>query len=418
MTQTFKVRHYKGVQHIELSPRGRLVVIAGGNGAGKSSFIDAITELFDPRGAKLTPKPIHEGADEARAEYVDDDLDLRITRVWKKNGGAGTLTVKALDGAQYSKPAEVVAKLTGGAIFDPVTWLSKEEKKQREELLAKVDLPFDLDELARQKKGAEDRRLEAGRELKRLQGALASMPAPASEVPDEEVSAQDILDRIAEAQDAQRHREEVQRRAVAAAGRVTALIEEIERLQAELVKAQASQRAADDAVAELPTVGHDIQGLRDQLAQVDEINRAVRVKQDRARIIAEHAEHQAAHDAAQADLDKIEHRKREGLAAAHFPVDGLSVDETGVTFNGVPFSQVNSAHRMRAAFGIATAGDPKLRLVIVRNGDLLDADSLQALANMAENRGYTVLVERDRDESRDIGFTITDGVLAEEGADR
>jgi hypothetical protein len=37
---------------------------------------------------------------------------------------------------------------------------------------------------------------------------------------------------------------------------------------------------------------------------------------------------------------------------------------------------------------------------------------------MAENRGYTVLVERDRDESRDIGFTITDGVLAEEGADR
>lgn len=141
MAQTFTVQDYKGVKEITLSPTGRLVVIAGSNGAGKSSFIDAIAELFDPKGTKLTPNPIREGADEARAEYVDDELGLRITRVWKRNGTAGTLSVEALDGARYQKPAEVVAGLLGGAIFDPVAFLNLDEKKQREALLAKVTLP-------------------------------------------------------------------------------------------------------------------------------------------------------------------------------------------------------------------------------------------------------------------------------------
>jgi len=50
--------------------------------------------------------------------------------------------------------------------------------------------------------------------------------------------------------------------------------------------------------------------------------------------------------------------------------------------------------------------------VIVKDGDLLDAGSLDFIRAIADQRGYTVLVERDRDESREIGFTIQDGALA------
>lgn len=89
------------------------------------------------------------------------------------------------------------------------------------------------------------------------------------------------------------------------------------------------------------------------------------------------------------------------------------MDESGVTFEGIPFVQTNTATRRKVAFAIATAGAPKLRLVIVRDGDLLDAESLDAIRVLAEERGYTVLCERDRDESRAIGFTIRDGELAE-----
>jgi ABC-type dipeptide/oligopeptide/nickel transport system ATPase component len=412
MSKTFSVQNFKGVREIELSPTGSLIVVAGANGAGKSSFIDAFVELFDPKGTRLTPKPIREGEDEARAEYTDTDLGVRIVRTWKKND-AGRLEVFALDGAKYSKPADVVASLTGGLIFDPVAFLNLDEKRQRDALLAKVDLPFDVDAIAREKAAAEERRLVAGREVKRLQGALSLMSKV--DAPDEEVSAAAVLAEIEAAQGLARDRERVQRELGMASGDVLALTMRIAKLTEELDEAShrvESLTAQQDA---LPAPV-DLDPLRVKLAAVDETNAAVRANRDYASTAADLKHAEASHTAAENDLASIEKRKRDGLAAATFPVDGLSVDESGVTFDGVPFTQVNSAMRRRVAFAIATAGDPKLRLVIVKDGDLLDADSLAAIRDLADERGYTVLVERDRDESRRIGFTIQDGALAEEVA--
>ncbi|WDH77875.1 ATP-binding protein [Microbacterium esteraromaticum] len=414
--QTFSVSDYKGVRNIELSPNGRLVVIAGGNGAGKSSFIDAIAELFDPKGTKLTPKPIREGAAEASAEYVDRDLSLRIRRVWKKDGTPGTLTVEALDGAKYSKPSDMVADLLGGAIFDPVAFLNLDEKKQREALLEKVDLPFDLDAIGRQKAAAEQRRLEAGREVKRLRGALSSMANPL-DAPDAEISSAEVLAELEDAQAQNRTRDAISARYDARAARYDELTRQIEALTAEREIVGQEQEAARDALVALPpTIG--LEPIQQKLRDLDEVNRLARARMEYAKVAAEHADAEAAQGAAQRDLDKIDATKREGLAQAVFPIGGLSVDDTGVTFNGVPFSQVNSAMRRRIAFAIATAGEPKLKLVIVKDGDLLDSDSLQAIADLADDRGYTVLVERDRDESRRIGFTVRDGQLADSAGDQ
>lgn len=408
--QTFSVTDFKGVREITLSPAGRMVVVAGANGAGKSSFIDGIAELFDPKGSKLTPVPIRDGADEARAEYVDEDLQLRISRVWKKNGTAGTLSVQALDGAKYSKPSEVVSELLGGAIFDPVAFLNLDEKKQRDALLEKVDLPFDLDALAREKAGAEERRLIAGREVKRLEGALSSVPKPAPDAPAEEVSAQDILAEIDEAQRILAERSQVAAEYDQHAARYDELGDRIAQLQKEREDVGRAQGRALERLNCLPEAV-DTAPLRDELATLDEANQAARVARHWFQISGELQSADAERASAEADLHRIARQKADGLAAATFPIDGLSVDDDGVTFRGVPFSQVNSAMRRRIAFAIATAGDPKLRLVIVKDGDLLDAESLAAISDLAEERGYTVLVERDRDESREIGFTVRDGSL-------
>lgn len=412
MTKHFSVTDYKGVHQIDLSPSGSLVVIAGGNGAGKSSFIDAITELFDPKGSKLTPKPIREGADEARAEYTDEDLQLRISRVWKRNGTAGTLQVEALDGAKYSRPSDVVASLLGGAIFDPVAFLNLDERRQRDALLAKVDLPFDLDTLSREKAGAEQRRLEAGRDVKRLEGALASLPQPAEDAPSEEVASAEILAELDAAQDAARNLDLARREYDALAARYDSIEQQIAELQRSLAAVGDEQEAALGRLNTLPAPV-DLEPIQERLRNLDAVNQAVRDRKAYERTAADLAAAQHLHEGAQIALDVIDRTKRDGLAKAAFPIDGLSVDEDGVTFNGVPFGQVNSAMRRRVAFAIATSGDPKLKLVIVKDGDLLDTDSLAAIREVADERGYTVLVERDRDESRSIGFTVRDGALAD-----
>jgi hypothetical protein len=413
MSQTFSVENFKGVQEITLSPTGTLVVIAGSNGAGKSSFIDAFVELFDPKGTRLTPKPIRDGETEARAEFTDTDLGVRIVRTWRKDD-AGKLEVFALDGAKYSKPAEVVAELTGGLIFDPVSFLNLDEKRQRDALLAKVDLPFDLDALEREKAGVEERRRDAGREANRLQGALSSMTNPL-DAPDEEVSGTALLGEIQNAQDLERRRADLRTWIEGGRAAAESIRRKIAELQLDLANWEATEAARIEELDGLPQPA-DITALQAKLAAVDQTNAAVRTKREYARVEDEYAAAATAQARAQDDLDAIEDRKAEGLAAATFPVDGLSVDESGVLFDGIPFKQVNTAAQRKVAFAIATAGTPKLRLVIVKDGDLLDADSLAAIRELAEDRGYTVLVERDRDESRRIGFTIVDGALAEGGA--
>lgn len=420
MSQTFSVTNFKGVREITLSPTGALVVVAGANGAGKSSFIDAFVELFDPRGTRLTPKPIHAGEDEARAEFTDTDLGIRVVRTWRKND-AGKLEVFATDGAKYGKPAEMVAELTGGLIFDPVAFLNLSERDQRDALLAKVDLPFDVDALAREKAGAEQRRLEAGREVKRLQGALSSMPNHV-DVPDEEISAQVIIDEIQDAQEFERQGEQLRRSLTEATALILTREQRVEDLEKQLERARAALKEADDDRARIAddlkrwedTPGRaNIDALRARLSVADEINAKVRAKRERQKVAEQLEAAQYAWESYDTQLESIDAVKREGLAAAVFPVDGLSVTDDGVTFEGIPFSQVNSAARRKVAFAIATAGEPKLRLVIIRDGDLLDSDSLAAIRELAEQRGYTVLVERDRDQSRQIGFTIRDGVLAD-----
>ncbi|MCI2958195.1 hypothetical protein MN032_10850 [Agromyces atrinae] len=418
MSKTFSVTNYKGVRGtIELSPEGSLVVIAGPNGAGKSSFIDGIAELFDAKGIKLIPKPIHDGEDEARAEFIDTELDLRIVRTWKKND-AGKLEVFALDGAKYGKPAEVVATLTGGLIFDPIAFLNMDEKKQRDELLKKVELSIDLDAVAREKAGAESRRVDAGRETKRLEGAIASIPKPVAELPETELSAADILHQIEEVR--------AYNSLIVKTGESLADAEQtVERAEARVVELRelldAAERYAIDARetvvdvrAKFEKLGgeHDVESLMTDLSTIEETNAAIRSAQSRREHEAELTAAMQKHAAAQQQMDEIDQRKRAALAEAVFPVAGLSVDDDGITYEGIPFVQVNAAARRAVAFGIATAGDPSLRLVIIKDGDLLDATSLAMIQQLAEQRGYTVLVERDRDESRQIGFTIEDGALA------
>jgi len=420
MTQqitTLTVRGYKGIPgEITLNPEGKsLIVLAGANGAGKSSFIDAIAEIFDPKGTRLTSRPINDRATEAEAEVVT--TEARIVRKWKDNG-PGTLAAYALDGAKYPSGKDFILKATGGALFDPQEFVNLDEKKQRDQLLARVELPFDLDEITAKRKGFFDARTDVGRDVTRLEGQLAGFPPADPSIPSEEVSAAAIL---AEHEEARQHNAALDKQMDALAGidtecenaeaKVARLTEELDVAKTYLQSAKAQREEMYAAFRSGPE-RVDTDAITARLASVEETNAKVRQQAQRAKVAAELAEKKAEQDALTAKLADIDKTKADGLAAAKFPVDGLSVDESGITFNGVPFKQVNTAKKTAIAFDLATLPQPDLRLIVVKDGDSLDADTLAEIERIASERGYIALVERDRDESRQIGFTIVDGEVA------
>ena len=73
-----------------------------------------------------------------------------------------------------------------------------------------------------------------------------------------------------------------------------------------------------------------------------------------------------------------------------------------------PFDQASDAERLRASCAIAMRGDAKLRVLRVRDGSLLDEDSLRLLSEMAEAEDWQCWVERV-DTSGKVGIVIEDG---------
>jgi hypothetical protein len=379
---------------IELVPAGALQLIAGPNGSGKSSLIHAMEEVFDPKGVRFIPKPIHDGATEARVEI--ETTVAKLVRVWKKDG-PGELSAYALDGAKYPSGKEFVVDATGGALFDPDDFVKLDEKKQRDQLLARVDLPFDLDEIDAKRKGFFDARTDVTRDMKALTAQLAGSANADATVPDAEVSAAAIL---AEHEWARAHTASVDQLVQAAAGAedervraeatVARLTDELDAARTYLVRAQDSEVEVYAKVKAAVLV--DTDEITERLSSVEATNAKVRAQAARRTIAAK--------------IDAIDAQKTAGLKAAKFPVDGLGIDDVGIVYNGIPFKQVNSAVQDTIAFDLATSGTPDLRVVVMKSGDRLDSARLDGIRKIAEARNYLVFMERDRDESRQIGFTI------------
>jgi len=107
--------------------------------------------------------------------------------------------------------------------------------------------------------------------------------------------------------------------------------------------------------------------------------------------------------------DKV---KADAIARAKLPVDGLGFGDGAVTYNGIPLEQSSSAEQLRVSLSIAMAANPKLRVIRIQDGSLLDDDSLTAIAKAAEENDYQVWIERV-DTSGKIGIVIEDGMIKE-----
>jgi ABC-type cobalamin/Fe3+-siderophores transport system ATPase subunit len=419
--KSLRVTNYKGVKEIIIHPEDRsLVVIAGGNGAGKTSFVGGIIQAFDPDTIAETPKPIREGELTAEVEVITSEA--RLLKKWRfdKHGKVvtGSLDAFALDGAKYPSGRDFVLKATGGAIFDPKEFVNRDEKEQRRQLLALVDLPFDLAALDAERKAAFDGRTDATRELKRVTAVLSALPKPAPDAPAEEVSSSVIL---ADAETARTNNAKVQQlrqAAIDAEQAKKAAAAEVVRLSDALDAARTLGFRAEEVRVETLAAARagrmvDLEAITARLATVEETNAEVRKLKAWTEAAEATAKALALETNLTAKIAGFDRTKREGLAAAVFPDPLLSIDDDGITYDGIPFRQANTAKKTITAMRLLTTAQPDLRFMVVTDGDSLDDDTLAEMETLANERGYLVLTERDRNYERQVSaHVVVDGEVS------
>jgi len=392
----------KRLRAVEITPDGNVVTITGRNAQGKTSVLDAIwLALGGGAAGRETVRPIRDGED--KASVTLDLGDLVVVRTW--TGDKTALTVKSADGAKYGSPQGVLDALVGRLSFDPLEFTRLSARDQVAALLDLVDLDVDLDDLAHRRQAAYDTRAEIGRQGK----AIGDIPAEIDGTPDTEVSASELIAQIRAAQHkSESHAADIHLVEVEAA--------EVQRIEGQIAAAQKELAAAQKELAtsrkavSMHTPVPNVATLETDLATVEETNRAVRhnaqVKQAKARKAALLSDYQEQTDA----IDAIDKAKAAALAGAKFPVDGLGFDDDGVTFEGIPFSQASSAEQIRVSLAMAMSLNPKLRVIRILDGSLLDADNLALIGEMATAQDYQVWIERVSDTSA-TAVVIEDGAV-------
>ncbi len=410
---------------VELSlPPGQTVFAIGGkNGAGKSSILNAIVLALG--GADCTPEePIHGTAEEGKVVLTFEDIVVKVKLVRTDKGFNRYLVVESKDGTKkYGSPQELLNKITGKLAFDPITFMNLKPADQKAALQKLLGLDFTL--LDAKRKAAYENRTVENRLLDSANGQLTGRVIHHG-VPAEPVSAESITTRLHAAQAHTQAWSDLKSRADKALADVQAqstFINDINRQIGELMARRSTFEAAvdklkpvwiklDKELEDYPKLPEDSNTLIHQLNELQATNAKVEHNRGTAVLKAKRDEHVAKVKALTGVIEDVDAEKEKLLKAAEFPLEGLSFTDSGVSFNGKPLSQASDAERIAVSTAMGLSLNPTLKLLLIRNGSLLDNDLLQVVSDMAAQAGAQVLIERVGD-GQECSVIIADGTVKE-----
>jgi hypothetical protein len=455
---SLEATNIKRLRAVHITPEGDVVDIGGANNQGKSSVLDSIMYALGGKDA-IPAEPIRNG--ETDASIVLDLGDVIVTRLFTRESystcrkcgqdshetrsGEGpadhnwdpivsytetnsTLTVKSRDGARYPSPQAMLDKLLGDLTFDPREFAFQKPKDQLATLESITKL--DTKPIDRQRADAVARRSALKKQVDAATVRLNDMPAMEAGVPVEELSLDALNAEMTEVERLQKVATDVQASAREAkstfdhhVSRVTAaeaIVENLKRqlaeAEAELVtrrgdsaKAQLDEKAkrdvAEAAVAAVPasTV------IREKLAELVATNAKVRANAKRRGQMETIADLEKQVATESGNISALDEHKRDLIAAVKFPVEGLGFGEEGVLLNGLPFEQASTSEQLTVSVAIGIALNPKLRVLLVRNGESLDSKSMKTLAELAAKHDAQLWVERMTEAKDGATVMIEDG---------
>lgn len=425
---SLQAENFKKLHAIEITPDGNFVQITGRNGQGKTSTLDAIWVAL--AGTGVSPKePIRKGAESAKIRL--DLGEIVVTRHFKageKNTYTTSLTVESAEGARYPSPQKMLDSLLGALSFDPLAFSRMDAKAQFNELRKFVP-DVDFDAIDRANLGDYQKRTEVNRRHKETKAAAEQIKV-SEKAPVELINESALVDSLREAGE---HNADIERRKAgretmqsqidngeAAIGQLRAQIAEwvdlIEDAEERIKNSFIALDAKKEKLAGAPPLP-DVIDTAAVAARLNEArtNNATHAKwstdsKRRAELLGTATK--LADESAvltKAMEDRLADKQAK-IAAAKLPIDGISFGDGTVLLNDLPFDQASDAEKLRTSVAISMAANPKLPVVLIRDGSLLDEDGLRLVAEMADTRNCQVWIERVA-SSGSVGIVLENGYV-------
>lgn len=405
-----QAENIKRIKAVRIVPKGNTVVVSGKNDQGKSSTLDSIDYAF--RGEKaICDEPLRQGEKRGVVRLkLSQELSGICTIERRFTPGGTVLEVKNAEGVPQKTPQALLDSIISKVTFDPLSFIRMKAPEQLELLRKLVGLDFT--QINAERKRAFDERTVRNRELESAKAKMAGYPFNPN-LPQEPVSVVDLAKKLSDLQthnegNVQKRRAFEKRQAdcrslVADEKILAGEVEDLEKRLAQKREQLLAKRL------ERETAENDVKRMESEvsaLANFDETQvraEIVRVQETNAQIEANRRHIEARNEVVRIEgeikaltqaIQEFDAEKAAQIEFAEFPMPNLSFDEErGVLLNNVPFAQGSQARQLQAAVSIGLALNPQIRVILIRDGSLLDEDSMKLVSEMVAKANAQLWIE-------------------------
>lgn len=379
------IENVKRVKAVQFEPSADgLTIIGGRNGQGKTSVLDAIAWALGGNNYKPTV-PERDGA------LVPPNLHIELSNglVVERKGKNGTLKVTDPEGNKSGQ--QLLNEFVSTLALDLPKFINGSDKDKADSLLKILGIGDVLAQLDTKENQLYAQRTEVGRIADRKKKAADEMPMYPN-VPKEPVSAtelikeqQEILARNGEnerkRQDAARY-EQILANAQIAFDEAKAALQKAE--QDCLTARKSAEDLHDESTAE----------LEKNLAEIEALNIKIRANSTKEAAEVEANNLQQEYDGLTGQIESVREERNKLLDSAELPLQGLSVKDGKLIYNGLPWDGMSGSDQLKVATAIVRKLNPQCGFVLMDKLEQMDLETLQEFGAWLKQEGLQVIATR------------------------
>jgi predicted ATP-dependent endonuclease of OLD family len=432
-----EITNFKNISHKKVDFEGKSIVVIGRNEAGKSSLLQAI---MSPVNSKVIPeKPIKKGEEKASIELEiggvlnDEKVKYNIAMYFSQEHQKGKLILSTPDEVDKKVSSKAISELLGHIGFDIMDFIRLGQTRDgkvsvpgvREQIeilknLMPIEAVKELFKLDKEKQEVYDSRADVNKDIKHQKSMLDGNEYSQEDIEkySKKIDVEPLKSKMMSiSEDIEKH--------TGVSSRLDANKHKSISLEAEIATLQ---NKLDQAKKEKADVDIKVKSAEEWLSKnkkpdITELSKELQEANEHNEICDEVSKLEDAHKKLRSTekkskemtsrLKEIEAEKKDVFSKNPLPVKDLSFDDDTITYKGLPLNdkQINTASLIGIGCRIGMAMNPKLRLMVIKDGSLLDKKILKHILTICDKEGYQLLIEMVDQDGGDLSVEFTEDFI-------
>lgn len=382
---TLELENVKRVKAVTLEPSGTgLTVIGGRNNQGKTSVLDAITWCLG--GERYKPsEPRREGSMVPPAMKITMNNGLIVERKGKNS------ELKVIDPSGNKAGQTLLNSFIETLALDLPKFMEATGKEKAKTLLEIIGVGEQLYQLDEKEKELYNKRLYVGQVADQKQKAVDEMEI-FPDAPKELISVSELIQQqqaiLAQNGENQRKRAMVEE----LTNKLSEVNRELERLIEIKAALEADLKTANTSATDLQD--QSTEDLEKNIADIEEINRRVRVNMDKDIKADEAAKYKAEYADLTLDIEAVRKEKMDLLANANLPLEGLTVEDGELLYKGYKWDNMSGSDQLKVSTAIVRKLNPECGFVLLDKLEQMDIESMKEFGEWLTAEGLQAIATR------------------------